>query len=41
MNNIYGNDCAIKFDSNDYIILKPRSEIGFLELVLEEGSDFT
>ena len=36
-----GNDYAINFDSNDYIVLKPNSELGFLELVLKGGLDFT
>ena len=38
---ICGNIYVINFDANDYIVLKPNSELGFLELVLKKGLDFT
>ena len=41
MINIYKNDYKINSDLNDYIILKPSSELKFSELVLKRDPDFT
>ena len=40
MFSICKNDCVIDFDSNNYIVLKLNSKLGFSELVLNRGPDF-
>ena len=41
MINIYKNDYTINSDLNDYIVLKPNSELKSSELVLKRDPDFT
>ena len=39
--NIYKNDYTINSNSNDYMILKPNSELKSSELVLKRDHNFT